>query len=228
MNRIRATGNKYQVLITPDYIHSTGFEVLLDNWTDASFNSFYIMEFDNLQDALDESLNHPDIDWYKLISHHVEIYKRLKKYLGDLLNKYNYNVEFKPNLITPEELKNSFFDRVNVSKKSFNVTYGLNDIITFNVLHPWSKNLDQISKNLEKDKELRIKATHIKDNAIYLTGITDIGTTYSIVLMPLHIYSTLRWIMKNRNNTNAENVFEQVYNKAMDQQQYIDKDPLTL
>lgn len=228
MNRIRINGNKYQVLITPDYIHSSGLEVMLDNWTDASFNNFYIVDFDNLQDALYEALKYPDIDWYKLVSFHIEIYKKTKEYLANLLDKYNFNVEFKPSLITPEELKSSFFDRVTYSKKSFNMTYGLNDIITFNVLHPWSKNLEQIANNLEKDKQLKITAKHYKDNAIYLTGITDIGTTYSIVLMPLHIYNVLKWIMKNRGNNNAENVFEQVYSKALEQQKKLDENPLTL
>ena len=228
MNRIRISNGKYQVLITPDYVNSANFEVLLDNWLDTCFNNYYITEFDNLQDALYYALKFPDIDWYKLVSHHIENYKKLKGILQEIITRFNFSTDFKPSITTPEELKNSMFDRIGLSKKQFNTTFGLNDVITFNILNPWSKNLDFIAKVFEKENKLNIFARHNKDNAIYLTGKTDIGTSYSIVLMPTHIYSTLKWLMKNKENTNAENIFEHVYNKAMEQQKEIDKNPLVL
>ncbi len=228
MNRIRIGNNKYQVLITPDYIQSPSFEVMLDNWLDSSFNNYYIKEFENMQDALYEALKHPDIDWYKLVSHHVENFKKLRELLTDLIARYNITVEFKPSLITPEELKNSMFDRIILSKKQFNTTFGLNDIISFNITNPWSKNLEFIAKKFEKEKSLNLFDRNYKDNAIYLSGKTDIGTTYSIILMPTHIYNALRWLMKNKENTNSDAIFEQVYAKAMEQQKKIDENPLVL
>ena len=228
MNRIRISGGKYQVLITPDYIHSSSFEVMIDNWLDSSFNNYYIKEFDNMQDSLYEALKYPDIDWYKLVSHHVENFKKLKDIVNGLITKYNFTVEFKPSLITPEELKNSMFDRIIFSRKQFNTSYGLNDIISFNITNNWTKNLEFIAKIFEKENSLNIYAKHYKDNAIYLSGRTDIGTSYTIILMPTLIYSVLKWLMKNKENTNADAIFDQIYTNAMEQQKKIDENPLVL
>ena len=46
--------------------------------------------------------------------------------------------------------------------------------------------------------------------------------------MPTLIYGTLKWLMRNKKNTNADNVFEHIYASAVQQQQIIDKNTLIL
>ena len=67
MNRIREHNNKFQVLITPALKYNTTYELLLGNWDDYNFRGFVVLEFNNLESALKESLKHPDLDWSKLL-----------------------------------------------------------------------------------------------------------------------------------------------------------------
>lgn len=228
MNRIRSFNNKYQILISNNNINYHDVDELLNNWLDISFNNYHIEETDNLQDALYESLKYQDIDWYKIVSYHVENYKKLKAIIENLIKKYNYTVELKSDIVTPDDLKNNIFDRVMLSHKFVNLANDVNDIISYTITNSWTKNLNHMAQLFEKDVRLRIFSKQHKNNSFYLTGKTEIGTSYSIIFMPTLINNAIKWLHNNKHNTNIENIFPEIIKKAIDLQTELDKQPLVL
>jgi hypothetical protein len=231
MNRIRKIGNMYQVLITPDIKVSPDSSLLIGNWEDESLRNYYVLQFPSLNEAMCEAYKLPDINWYRIILNHEYIYKNLESMIKAVINNQAYNIEFKSTLMDPEMLKNTIFERVVRGGERFNLRYGLNDIITFTIINPWSNNLHNISKALENYRshlhrdDLRLRAKKIIDgNIIILNGITEFGTIYEIKLIPTLLYQWGEWYKKAgfRNQQNAENV----YQKYVKLQYTIDNNPI--
>ena len=148
-----------------------------------------------------------------------------------MLNDNDYNVEFIPILTNPDTLKNIMFDRVIRGGERFNLRHGLNDIISFTIVNPWSNNLHNISKSIENyhshmgRDDLRIRSKKIVDGKIIcLYGYTEFGTVYEIKLLPTLIYQWGEWYKKN--GYRNESVAQKLYNKIINKQKTIDSGPV--
>lgn len=228
MNRIRKKNNVYQVLITPDIKIAPDSSLLLGNWTDANLRGFNILEFNTLNDAQCEAYNYPDINWYNIVLNHQYIFSRLKKTLEDIIRNNNINVVLQSELMNPQTLKNTMFERVMRGGERYNLRYGMNNIISFTITNPWSSNLHIVSKLFENHREhvyrddLRIRFKRVIDgNIILLYGVTEYGTTYEIRLMPTLLQQWGEWYKKSgRDNIQHAN---ELYNSYLQSQKKIDE-----
>jgi hypothetical protein len=227
MNRIRKVDNKYQVLITPEYKVVPDSVVMIGNFTDENLRNYYIVEFDDLEEAQCEALKYNDIDWERFILNHVEIFKRLNMQLKSILDENSFFVECRPKLMNSEELKNTFMDRVINGGERFNLRHKLNDIISFTIINPWVGTLNQIAKILETHREhlhrddLRLRSKNIIDKKIIiLYGYTEFGTMYEIKLIPTLLDQWACWYRRSGNRN--EKAALKLYNDLMIQQNNID------
>jgi CRISPR/Cas system endoribonuclease Cas6 (RAMP superfamily) len=197
MNRIRKVNNKFQVLYTPNLIVTPYNKLLIGLWKDYDLKGFRIEEFDNIMDAQYQAFRMPDIDWYKLIRLNIDEYHQKCSYIKNELDKYNFNTHFEPHILTPQELKHITFERVLKFGSRFNPATHQNDIINITIVDPFSHNLLKICDLLKNNKVLNIRNKKIHSNKIIvLTGLTDLGLTYQITLVPSLIY---RWVKSNKN-----------------------------
>lgn len=227
MNRIRKIDNIYQVLITPDISMSPDSSLMLGCWTDEYLRNYHVVSFPTMNDAMVEALKYSDINWVRLVLNHQEIFKRLKFTIKNLLDDKSYNVDFKPELMTPEKLKNIMFDRILNGGDRFNLKSNFNDIINFTIVNPWSKVLHNIAHTLETYKEniyvdvLRIREKHIIDNKIIvLYGYTELGTTYEIKLIPTLLEKWVLW--NNKIGFKNEQIANKIYTNILKTQNNVD------
>lgn len=223
MNRIDIIKGKYVVLITPPYFNTINCEAILDNWYDVQFSNFTLMQFDRLEDAQFEALKYPDIDWYKIVSSHVELKKTIEKNVQEVIHHGKIICDMKVTLCSPEELKKNIIQRVINTKNYLNATFGISDIVTVTITNSWTRNLEFIASLLFRTKKLKIFDKMNKPPSIYLFGKTDVGTTYSIVLIPTHIHNVIQWLGENNNPAS-----DAIFAKALEQQAQIDIQPLVL
>jgi len=197
MNRIRKYNNVYQVLITPNFTTNPSIELLLGYILDENIIKFSIKEFDSLNDALALALSFPDLDWNKLISIHKDIFFQLNNTIKQNLNYHKFVYDYKYHILTPQQLKNLIFNRVMFNGKRFIEFYNFNDIISFDIINPYTNNLIQIKnvlKNISKLNIIKIiqTKTHIK-----LIGISQINSPYEIRLWNSLMYDYIYWIFIN-------------------------------
>jgi hypothetical protein len=235
MNRIRKVNNNngtiYQVLQTPNIPISPDSSLLIGNWSDEDLRGYSVAQFQSLNDAMAAAYQYPDIDWYKMILNHQHIFIRLKNILESIISEYNLNVEFRPTLMNPETLKNTMFDRVIRGGERFNLRFGLNDIINFTIVNPWSNNLHSLAQKIEDYRahlfrdDLRIRFKNVIDGKIIcLYGSTEYGTVYEIKLIPTLLQQWGEWYKKN--GFRNEDVANQYYNKILKEQQALDNGPI--
>ncbi len=225
MNRIRKVNNKHQVLITPDIKISPDSSLLLGNWTDENLRNYYVEEHPTLNSAMGSAFDYPEIDWYKMILNHKYIFQRLSDALSSLIQ--DFNIEFIPKLMTPDQLKNIMFDRVIRGGERFNLAQNVNDIISFTIVNPWSITLQKISKiienyhNLVLRDDLRIRQKKvINSKIIILYGVTEYGTTYEIKLVPTLLHQWTEWY--NKNGFRNEQAASIQYSKLLKTQNNLD------
>ena len=231
MNRIRKVDNKWQVLVTPNISMSPDSSLLIGNWEDESLRDYYVLQFESLNDAQCEAYKYPDIDWYKMSLNHQHIFQRLKTTIKSVLDENQVNVDFRATLMDPETLKDTMFDRVIRGGERFNLRHGMNDIISFTIINPWSNNLQHISKMLENSRawlyrdDLRLRSKKIVDGKIiYLYGITEYGTRYEIKLVPSLLHQWGEWYSRNgqRNDMAAMKLYQDILKK----QNLVDNGPI--
>ena len=140
MNRIRKHGDKYEVLITPFHVYDSAQEISYGGFKDENLAGYSIRTYNTLQEAQDIAFGLPDIFWHKMVSDHVDNYKILQKKIKDILNDYMIVSDFSGHLMTPEELKNSMFNRVKRNDVAFRLYNNLNDIISFKIVNPRTNN----------------------------------------------------------------------------------------
>lgn len=227
MNRIRKIDNIYQVLITPDISMSPDSSLMLGCWTDEYLRNYSVVSFMTMNDAMTEALKYPDINWVRLVLNHQEIFKRLKFAIKNILDEKSFNVDYKPELMSPEKLKNIMFDRVIRGGDRFNLKSNFNDIISFTIVNPWSKVLHNIAHTIETYKEniyvdvLRIREKHIIDNKIIiLYGYTELGTTYEIKLIPTLLEKWVLW--NNKIGFKNEQTSNKIYTNILKAQNNVD------
>ncbi|MCJ7637942.1 MAG: hypothetical protein MUO21_10675 [Nitrososphaeraceae archaeon] len=231
MNRIRKFDNKFQVLITPNIKMSPDSSLIIGNFEDESLRNFSVLQFETLNDALCEAYNYPDIDWYRMVLNHKYIFKRLEDTLKKIIDENQLNVEFRSTLVDPQTLKNIMFDRVIRGGERFNLRSGLNDIISFTIINPWSNNLHNISKMIEIFTEhvyrddLRIRFKKIVDGKIIcLYGFTEFGTIYEIKLIPTLLQQWADWY--NKVGYLNEEAAQKSYAQILNQQNALDTGPI--
>lgn len=212
MNRVRKYDGIYQVLLTPNNNMSPDSSLLTGNWLDPTFKDFGVLNFDNMNDAVYESLKYPDINWSKIILDHTEIFKQLYRKIFGLIARRNISVQFIPKLMTPEELKNEMFNRV-MNNNDFNLFDNFTDIISFTIVYPWTRKLSDISGMLQREIYDGYKIQHKKTyygKIIELIGYTPYGTPYQIRLLPnvLHQYILGMPITRIKYNDNFANLLK--------------------
>lgn len=230
MNRIRKTEDGYQVLITPNMKIAPDSPILVGNWEDDDLRNYYVLSFTTLNDAQGEAFKHPDIDWFRLILNHKYIFERLDLKLKEILDKYDYNVDYRAHLMTPEEFKNKMFERVIRNGERFNMRYSFNDIISFTIVTPYSTALHKIAKVIENHRDhlysdvLRIRYKKIIDGkTVVLQGITEFGSIYEIRLVPSILQNWADWMNKTGKD---EKQGMRVYRQLLKKQNMLDKGPV--
>jgi hypothetical protein len=217
MNRIRKHNNKYQVLMTPHQKYNTGFEFLLGSWTDEGLMGFEVKEFNTYYEAESVAIEHPDINWDQLVDYHKDQYIELKGRVDGIIKSTYMSVQFKAHLLTPEQTKNKMFDRVikghellrtKNSTSGFRINFEMNDIISFLIINPWTKNLREMESHLLKDNRLNIFNVIRNNSVVHLVGRTDIGTSYEIVLVPTLLDNWMDWRNINYNLSLARHLGE--------------------
>jgi hypothetical protein len=204
MNRIRKHNNRFQVLIAPHQKYNPGFEFLLGSWTDEGLMGFQVLEFNTYYEAEKLSIEQPDINWDQLVEFHKDAYVFLRSQINDVLKKTNIAVQLKSYLLTPIQTKNKMFDRVlrgqnGNDETSFRLVYDMNDIISFIIVNPWTRNLQEIETYLLNHERLNIFNTTRQNGVVHLIGRTDIGTTYEILLIPSLLDNWMEWRNLNSN-----------------------------
>jgi len=217
MNRIRKFSNKYEVLITPYHKFDSAMEIIMGGWKSEDLVGYSIKTFDFMDDALEEAYKYPNIIWNKLSSDHIENYKDLYTHIQDLLNDHLYITEFKGRLLSGDDIKETMFNRVKRNDLQFRLYNNLDDIISFQIINPWTSNCVNISKMLIKKYDLRIIKNEVVNKIICLTGETTVGTTYEIKIIPTIMFQLIEWnkLHPNVNKTNLDTLMPQ-YIKLQD------------
>jgi hypothetical protein len=152
-----------------------------------------------LEDALDEAYNYPDLDWARLSAFHKDIYVDLYKKIKFELDSSNFIYDFEPVLLSGEKIKEFIFNRVENYGEQFTLFNNLNDVVSYHIINPWTKNLKEMAKLLSKNKCLRIVLQDESNGIIKLIGETDISTNYEIVLWPTILSQWSKWVTANSN-----------------------------
>lgn len=202
MNRVRKYNNIYQVLVTPHQKYNVGFEFLLGSWTDEGLMGFEVREYPTYYEAECMADQHPDINWDQLVDYHKDAYIFLRDEIKSVLDHTKIAVQFKSQLMTAEQAKNKMFDRVirgqetlqeKNSTSGFRIIFDMNDIISFTIVNPWTRNLIEIEQFLFNNARLRLIHVVRKNNVTHLIGRTDLGTSYEIILVPSVLNNWMEW-----------------------------------
>jgi hypothetical protein len=220
MNRIRKHGNKFQVLITPTQMYNPQFEILVGGWTDEYLRNFYIAEYDTMGEAQCEAFKHPDIDWEKMVLMQKNAFHDIKNLLQENINKHKFIVDFIPQYMDQYAIKNNMFNRVMQHGNRFTLAYHMNDVISYHIISPWSKNLLEIADKLNADPKLKLFKRYNSNGVIHLIGKTDLGTTYEIGLWPTIISQWARWVQEHPNV--SQETKKQTFQEAVSKQSEID------
>lgn len=249
MNRIREFNNKFQVLISPTDVGSPLLERVIGGWTDqhrntgrnfhieypnnnadspinelltdAQIRNFYIVDFNTLQDAMDLAYKFPDLDWNRIVSMHQDVFPVLRDIIKDNLINNNFIVELDSHVLNPTELKETIFNRVLRKGERFTMFYDASDVICFNIINPFTFNINSIANILKSIPELRIKKIHKDKLCVHLIGVTDVDTTYEIRLWTTLTAQWARWIMKNHYDPNQ---YLHILQRLLDKQKILDDD----
>lgn len=224
MNRIRKFKDKWQVLLTPTQPFNAGYELLRGLWygfDDNHLRTYKVIEFDTLQGAQNEGFKYPDINWDKLVLLHQNAFIDIQKKIKSELIKWKFIAEFEAKMMDSLTLKNTIFDRVIKYGERFNISYQMNDIISFNIINPWKKNLDEISDRFEKEFELHLVKKISIHGVTHLIGETPLGTTYEICLWPTLIFNWAKWIRVN--NLDDEKLKEDSFKRILQTQKILDE-----
>lgn len=220
MNRIRKYKNKWQVLVTPYQQYNTSFEVLIGFWIDEHINNYCIEEFETLNDAQAKAFQMPDIEWVKIVIMYKNAYHDLKKIIKQELDKNEFIVDFDSTFMDPTMAKNAMFNRVMNLGKRFTLVNDMNDIISYNIINPWTKNINEIASILSKNNKLKIFKKYINNGIIHLIGQTDFGTTYEIVIWPTLLSNWAKWVEKHPSL--SIEIKKNTFIKMVEMQKYID------
>ena len=223
MNRIRKYKNGYQVLRTPSQVNNVGIELLrgdLVSFDDSFLRNYSVLTYDTLAEAIEQAFYFADLDWDSLVLLNKSAFYDITKMIKDDLNAFGISVQFEPKMMTPLELRNTMFNRVMNYGSRFKASYQLNDIISFNIVSMWSKNLDEIASHLFSDGRLRIERVNRHMGMVTMIGLTDVSTTYEIRLTTTIFDQYYKWIAKY--NIQDKELMDNMLKKCIKQQKDID------
>lgn len=180
MNRIRKKNNIYEVLITPYKLYSASFELMQGNWADDNLSGYYIKKFNNLNDAKKLAIKYPNLDWYNMVLMYKYEYYQKKRVLEEYIDQ---NTILESKLLTPDEAKESMFNKVEKLHNNFRLSKNFNNILSFTIINSNWNFLSSLNKLLLMDVRLKIIKSIPSKESIMLIGKTDLGTTYQILLI---------------------------------------------
>jgi len=102
----------------------------------------------------------------------------------------------------------------------FNLYYNLNDIMSFDIINPWTLNLQRISDILLNIPQLNIKKVIKTPTHIKLIGINEVNNPYEIRLWTTIIYNFIYWLSINHFDKNK---YFQQFKKIIKLQNKIDE-----
>lgn len=221
MDRIRKNSdNRYEVLITPRHRFNSSVEYILGGWTDARLKGFKVEEYDNLEDAQVVAFNQPSLDWKYLVSLNQEPYNTLYREVKESLREVDMVYDFSGKLLNNREAKDVMFDRVKMYGHRFRLCYNYNDLITFKIVNPWTKNIKEIASHLKLNKNLKLIREYSKNGVMYLIGQTDTNTTYEIILCTSLVDHWTKWVQLNKHLPN--DIMRESLSDILDQQERLD------
>lgn len=186
MNRIRSTEHGYQVLVSPS------LDYLLPRWVDGTLGGFSVEEYATLPDAQCRAFDLSDLDWVRLIEIHRLEFDRLTSRARQLLAAHHLPGDLTARLMSEEQLKQAFFDRVLTGHRQ------MPEVISIRISNPWTRNLKEIANTLSRDRELEITQTTSEGKMIRLTGMTHNNTAYEIELWPSVMLKWQEWHQAHR------------------------------
>jgi hypothetical protein len=239
MNRIlKKNNNLYQVMITPTFISNSSMELILGQWiqdktprtgcskktltfpiSDEHIRGYRVAEFSTLQDAMDLAFKYPTIDWNKLVNIHQDAFPVIVNTVRNTLANGSFIVEIDSHLMNPTELKETMFKRVLRNGERFNLFYDANDVISINIINPWTRNIIEMANLLRVVPNLRIKKIIRSETHITLIGVTDADTTFEIRLWTSLIAQWVRWV---KNNDIDPHAYIGMLSQIMEKQKIID------
>src|SRR3989344_231415 len=182
MNRIQKINNIYNVLITPSLEFDSDIGFMVSNWIDHTLSGYNVLSYNSLSDALNKAEKYPDLNWLKF----VLIQKDYFVYVNNILvNNYvkKYNIPYKHFIMDPDELKQTFFNRVITYGKQFRPCHHLNDMMLFELKFTDINLLNHIMKLIYSNHNLTIYKVIYNKYNILLIGKTDNSLTYTINLI---------------------------------------------
>ena len=223
MDRIRKYRGKFQVLHSPSQVSNAGFELLrgdMVSFDDSFLRNYSIATYGTLADALYDSYYYAPLDWDSLVLLNKSAFYDLQLLIKEDLNAFNINVQFEPKMMTPLELKETMFNRVMMYGSRFKASYQLNDIISFNIVSMWSRQLDEVASHLVSDGRLRIEKVKKYPGMVTLIGLTDLSMAYEIRLTTTIFDQYYKWVAKY--DIQDKVLLDKVMKKCLKQQKAID------
>lgn len=223
MNRVRKTNDGYQVLYYPCRNFDPSTELLMGGWRDENLRGFSVSTFKTLHEAQVEALNSgADISWEKLHNDHEVFFDDIKQNVVNVLIKHNFIVDFNAKILNGLQIKNTLFDRA-IKNSRFTLAEHFNDIISFNIVNPWTSNCDEIVGLLKATKKLKIYK-EIKHNGVtHLVGITPANTTYEIIVWNTLMYQCATWLNKHPSHKKNKKLVYDMYSAVQKSQEQLDK-----
>tara|TARA_B100002019_G_C21099347_1_gene512700 strand:- start:64 stop:723 length:660 start_codon:yes stop_codon:yes gene_type:complete len=214
MNRIqKQKDNSYNVLI------SGNSDSIISELSEYSITKMYIENYESKEEAMIRTLDLPDLNWGNIVNYHKFEFKRLKDLIFKTIEDTSVYMEFVPILKSPKKLKKEVFDRISYYKNIFHPNKHINDIIVFNIINPFTKNLKNIIPLLTRNKDLNLEKSFTKDKIIIsLVGTTKNNTPYTINLYPSVMYN---WLKSSEKIEDKEQMND-TYKKALELQNNID------
>lgn len=195
MNRIRKVGNHYQVLITPHNSTEAESEYLLSQWTSEEVNNYDVKLFYTFDTAQHEASKYPNINWKFFYLHYVDQYHFLKANIYEAIKTFSiysdhafidiltkYEIKLMYLMMSENEIKNNFFNRVSEKKNLFRPVYDFSDILIFKIICKSDLQANQIKKIISFHKVFKIIKSWSSQTSTTLIGKTPIGSTYQIII----------------------------------------------
>lgn len=221
MNRIRIQNSEYQVLVSPS------MDYMLGQWTDFHIGKFSVEKYGTLNEAQIRAYELSDIDWHRLVELHKIDYSVLTNLIKKTLDKDSFIYDFYPHLKSPEELKNHFFDSVLLAQESdtmFNIPTFINDVITIQIVNPWTKNLIEMANVLKYINKLGIERIEKQKGVLFCYGKTSVNTYYKIELWGSILYQAKQWHQINViGSPNKVKYSNKIFKNAREMQKMVDE-----
>lgn len=231
MERIRQINKdgktKYEVLITPNSVSSPTNAIMLGDWLyyhdDTALMNYSIQTFKTLNEAMETAYKYPPIRWDKMILDNIDAFYAVSKILTDNL-VYNRTVAtFNKILLSPEQLKNTMFNKISNLGKDFSMFYDIDTVFAFDIVQPWKINIKRTQDQLMSIPELNIIKTIETPTHIKLIGINPSGVSYSIRLWLTIYYNCMFW---GFNNDIPKDLILYQFKKLIKSQNILDQTPI--